>query len=1202
MIDCVEAFDAAAAAAAERTVKASSRLLDNQSCSHPWEKTTTVSAGAAPSEWKDAAAAPLNTLTSLSASAAALLFPSVDTASPPHSSLAMNTGSAATADAVCSKMVPHCSAKTATEADRQQKSVACKGDAASCVACDFLGHPVESIPAGDQKAGASIATPSVFSPCPSEATSPVLDASGCFSVGDCTSEDATSFPWDAASGSTLSSRQSTSRNLSKNEGRSSSRSKHNRNQTETEDARTPFPSPSVFVAAVDFPAAASQHRSTNGQMTPPGEGCFENYAALGQQPTIHDPWQRPSHLGKHPAAAATAGRTLSTTADAARVVADQILRPGEHSGPAREWDGPAPLEGGRTAATRDYYVGDEASMPAAADSSTPSTAVFFSLQQQREEVEESHDVADEHEDRDEQRMEEEPKERQHPLQQAELHADTLENSEWENDLPAEEETRTAAAEQESVRDSVALQIRGGTTEEEEEDEDEEEVQEKEGPPLLLFPFLRKAKVLKIAINEVLLLQQQTSYLLMLQPPSSPSAVPAAFCSSCNGGSSALERTLLFESSKEHGGGADAEAASAAFSDVTAGEKGTASSLCYTCELALHVNTAQQLLSRTHRALQQLLHQQEEEEARWHEEQQQQQGHSSMTFFLEQMHRQHSTAASAAELRIRRSVLRQQQHQLQVALEQQQQLEDDLKARWETEVLADMQILCPDRPQRELQQRLSQQLLTTEEQHGNAAAAAWLLVESSNCSTSQSDVSADSVAADSSTSTTTTGFMEHSQKLQGTSYTSGGWRAAAYSWRSDTRKENNSSKHMKGGRRKKIEKNICVMWLLENIGNGTNNAVMRVEVEYRLSLASSCVPCAMVEGRLFDYRLVQADKNAMEGGNGHSEREVGAESNICRLGWNLKYGNVCGQFGVHLLPSRKTVLNTNRDFQRKFQAGNSSLPDISSSSGRDRADRTTRRARRTGTGGSSSSCCRGRRRRRSKSCAVLYWARETHLWEGNSKQSRTHEGPVKKEGDAVARIDVLHEVHLLIGSRTFSELGLCEELQLAVSSLGWGAPTPIQAAVLPVALRRRDVIALAETGSGKTAAFALPVLQQLLENAHQQLRGVYCLVLAPTRELSLQITQHFLALGSSIGCTVATVVGGLDHHSQALALAKKPHVIVGTPGRVLDHLQQTKGFSLRSVKLQQTTGFAGISLTLEKSFSLSSLEIYEAYEVFIFLCL
>lgn len=148
------------------------------------------------------------------------------------------------------------------------------------------------------------------------------------------------------------------------------------------------------------------------------------------------------------------------------------------------------------------------------------------------------------------------------------------------------------------------------------------------------------------------------------------------------------------------------------------------------------------------------------------------------------------------------------------------------------------------------------------------------------------------------------------------------------------------------------------------------------------------------------------------------------------------------------------------------------------------------------------------------------------------------------------------------SQSFQTLGVCEELCLACESLGWKSPTEIQIASIPHALNGKDIIGLAQTGSGKTGSFAIPIIQTLLATPNH--KGVFALVLAPTRELSVQIADHFRALGAAISLRVCVLVGGLDMGAQMVELAKKPHVIVATPGRILDHLEHTKGFSLVSL--------------------------------------
>ncbi len=109
------------------------------------------------------------------------------------------------------------------------------------------------------------------------------------------------------------------------------------------------------------------------------------------------------------------------------------------------------------------------------------------------------------------------------------------------------------------------------------------------------------------------------------------------------------------------------------------------------------------------------------------------------------------------------------------------------------------------------------------------------------------------------------------------------------------------------------------------------------------------------------------------------------------------------------------------------------------------------------------------------------------------------------------------------------------------------------AYLRAARAGKDVIGLAQTGSGKTGAFTLPILQGLLDKPQE----LYALVLSPTRELAIQIAEQVEALGSMIGVRCSVLVGGIDMMAQAISLAKRPHVIVGTPGRVVDHLSNTK---------------------------------------------
>eukprot|EP01025_Chloroclados_australasicus_P011780 TRINITY_DN1521_c2_g1_i1.p1 TRINITY_DN1521_c2_g1~~TRINITY_DN1521_c2_g1_i1.p1 ORF type:complete len:497 (-),score=90.05 TRINITY_DN1521_c2_g1_i1:559-2049(-) len=135
--------------------------------------------------------------------------------------------------------------------------------------------------------------------------------------------------------------------------------------------------------------------------------------------------------------------------------------------------------------------------------------------------------------------------------------------------------------------------------------------------------------------------------------------------------------------------------------------------------------------------------------------------------------------------------------------------------------------------------------------------------------------------------------------------------------------------------------------------------------------------------------------------------------------------------------------------------------------------------------------------------------------------------------------------------TFKDLGLSEELQSLCSNLKISKPTPIQSACIPAILAGRDVIGVAETGSGKTAAFALPVIQCIGHDPY----GVFALILAPTRELAIQSEEQFKIFGAGITFRVSLIVGGRDQTQQSLELSKRPHVVVATPGRLYEIMNQ-----------------------------------------------
>ena len=142
---------------------------------------------------------------------------------------------------------------------------------------------------------------------------------------------------------------------------------------------------------------------------------------------------------------------------------------------------------------------------------------------------------------------------------------------------------------------------------------------------------------------------------------------------------------------------------------------------------------------------------------------------------------------------------------------------------------------------------------------------------------------------------------------------------------------------------------------------------------------------------------------------------------------------------------------------------------------------------------------------------------------------------------------------------FSELGLGSALLRAVEEEGYSEPTPIQAEAIPVVLAGRDVMAGAQTGTGKTAAFTLPLLQLLHIHANTSFsparHPVRALILAPTRELALQIEESVRAYGRYSSLRSVAIYGGMDMQPQTIALRKGVEILVATPGRLLDHVQQ-----------------------------------------------
>jgi len=141
--------------------------------------------------------------------------------------------------------------------------------------------------------------------------------------------------------------------------------------------------------------------------------------------------------------------------------------------------------------------------------------------------------------------------------------------------------------------------------------------------------------------------------------------------------------------------------------------------------------------------------------------------------------------------------------------------------------------------------------------------------------------------------------------------------------------------------------------------------------------------------------------------------------------------------------------------------------------------------------------------------------------------------------------------------TFKELGICDSIHDALKDEGYNNPTPIQEQSIPILLKGRDLLASAQTGTGKTAAFAIPILQQLYLNPQQSKgpRKIRALIVTPTRELAIQIAESFDTYGKYTGLRNTVIFGGVKQEAQVNALRRGVDILIATPGRLLDLMDQ-----------------------------------------------
>jgi superfamily II DNA/RNA helicase len=177
-------------------------------------------------------------------------------------------------------------------------------------------------------------------------------------------------------------------------------------------------------------------------------------------------------------------------------------------------------------------------------------------------------------------------------------------------------------------------------------------------------------------------------------------------------------------------------------------------------------------------------------------------------------------------------------------------------------------------------------------------------------------------------------------------------------------------------------------------------------------------------------------------------------------------------------------------------------------------------------------------------------------EDGDEQSSNHERRILLSKVAVnPRLDIsppkVLQVPVPMNTKLFSDLGLSADVLKAIDKLGYEQASPIQAAAIPVLMQGKDVVGQSQTGSGKTAAFGIPAI----EKSTGQTRRAG-LVLCPTRELAVQVSEESTnSPSSSAACTSLPVYGGQSYERQLQGLRQGAHIVIGTPGRVMDHMRR-----------------------------------------------
>lgn len=186
-------------------------------------------------------------------------------------------------------------------------------------------------------------------------------------------------------------------------------------------------------------------------------------------------------------------------------------------------------------------------------------------------------------------------------------------------------------------------------------------------------------------------------------------------------------------------------------------------------------------------------------------------------------------------------------------------------------------------------------------------------------------------------------------------------------------------------------------------------------------------------------------------------------------------------------------------------------------------------------------------------------------EQDEEEMDDSESEVAEDAETKDKTSFFDESIPQVSDVDFTDMNLSRPLLKAINGLGFSSPTPIQANTIPVALLGKDICACAATGTGKTAAFMLPILERLLYRP-TNVKVTRVLVVVPTRELAIQVFSVSKALSKHTKVEICLAAGGLENKGQEAALRKNPDIVIATPGRLVDHLRNTPCFSLQNIEI------------------------------------